>query len=45
MKLEHAVHAPTAGVVTDLRVAPGAQVETGALLAVVTPDQPHSPSI
>jgi biotin carboxyl carrier protein len=25
-------------VVTDLRVAPGSQVETGTLLAVITPD-------
>jgi propionyl-CoA carboxylase alpha chain len=37
MKLEHAVHAPTDGVVTDLRVGPGSQVETGALLAVISP--------
>jgi propionyl-CoA carboxylase alpha chain len=38
MKLEHAVHAPAAGVVTDLRVGPGSQVETGTLLAILTPD-------
>jgi propionyl-CoA carboxylase alpha chain len=38
MKLEHAVHAPTSGVVTDLKVQAGAQVEAGALLAVLTPD-------
>jgi propionyl-CoA carboxylase alpha chain len=38
MKLEHAVHAPSAGVVSDLRVGPGHQVETGTLLAVITPD-------
>jgi propionyl-CoA carboxylase alpha chain len=38
MKLEHAVHAPTSGVVTDLKVEAGAQVEAGALLAVLTPD-------
>jgi propionyl-CoA carboxylase alpha chain len=37
MKLEHPVHAPEAGVVTDLPVQPGAQVDTGALLAVITP--------
>ena len=36
MKLEHPVHAPSDGVVTDLRVAAGAQVETGAILAVLT---------
>jgi propionyl-CoA carboxylase alpha chain len=38
MKLEHAVHAPTSGVVTDLKVKAGAQVEAGALLAVLAPD-------
>ncbi|GIJ52190.1 acetyl/propionyl-CoA carboxylase subuit alpha [Virgisporangium aliadipatigenens] len=39
MKLEHAVHAPADGVITDLRVATGAQVEAGTLLAILTPDQ------
>jgi propionyl-CoA carboxylase alpha chain len=38
MKLEHAVHAPSSGVITDLKVSAGAQVEAGALLAVLTPD-------
>jgi propionyl-CoA carboxylase alpha chain len=38
MKLEHAVHAPAAGVVTDVRVGPGSQVESGTLLAVLDPD-------
>jgi propionyl-CoA carboxylase alpha chain len=38
MKLEHAVHAPASGVVTDLRVGPGSQVESGTLLAVLTAD-------
>jgi propionyl-CoA carboxylase alpha chain len=38
MKLEHAVHAPTSGVITDLKVKTGAQVEAGALLAVLAPD-------
>ncbi|MDG6100743.1 ATP-grasp domain-containing protein [Dactylosporangium aurantiacum] len=37
MKLEHPVHAPTDGVISDLRVAAGSQVESGALLAVLTP--------
>ncbi|MFE0462433.1 biotin carboxylase N-terminal domain-containing protein [Kitasatospora sp. NPDC058965] len=37
MKMEHQVTAPVAGTVTDLRVAPGRQVELGALLAVVEP--------
>ena len=39
MKLEHAVRAPADGVVTELLVGPGDQVEAGALLAVVTPPQ------
>nr|MDT0662613.1 biotin carboxylase N-terminal domain-containing protein [Micromonospora sp. DSM 115978] len=38
MKLEHPVHAPTAGLVTELPVAAGSQVDTGAVLAVVTPE-------
>jgi propionyl-CoA carboxylase alpha chain len=38
MKLEHPVHAPAAGVVAEIPVAAGAQVETGAVLAVITPD-------
>jgi propionyl-CoA carboxylase alpha chain len=37
MKMEHRVAAPTDGVVTELAVAEGAQVEQGAVLAVVTP--------
>jgi propionyl-CoA carboxylase alpha chain len=42
MKMEHPVHAPEPGVVTELRVAPGAQVEAGTILAVVATegDQP-----
>ncbi|MER7168007.1 biotin carboxylase N-terminal domain-containing protein [Micromonospora sp. NPDC000207] len=39
MKLEHQVLAPTAGVVTGLPVETGGLVETGAVLAVVTPDE------
>ncbi len=38
MKMEHAVHAPEAGVLTELFVEPGRQVELGTLLAVVAPD-------
>jgi propionyl-CoA carboxylase alpha chain len=38
MKLEHPVHAPSAGVVTSLPVAPGSQVDTGAVLAVLSPE-------
>jgi propionyl-CoA carboxylase alpha chain len=44
MKLEHAVHAPHDGVVTQLRVAPGAQVEAGAILAVVTTETEGEPT-
>ncbi len=36
MKMEHVVGAPGAGVVAELRVAPGTQVEVGAVLAVIT---------
>ncbi|MDG4791278.1 biotin carboxylase N-terminal domain-containing protein [Micromonospora sp. WMMD1102] len=39
MKLEHPVTAPGSGVVTELPVTAGSQVETGAVLAVVTPEQ------
>ena len=35
MKMEHAVRAPAAGVVTGLPVAAGTQVDTGTVLAVV----------
>ncbi|GIJ78065.1 propionyl-CoA carboxylase alpha chain [Micromonospora phaseoli] len=37
MKLEHPVLAPTGGVVTELPVLAGGQVDTGAVLAVVDP--------
>ncbi|MGW7415104.1 ATP-binding protein [Streptomyces sp. NPDC054863] len=36
MKMEHRVVAPASGTLTALHVAPGRQVEVGALLAVVT---------
>ncbi|MFF0722251.1 biotin carboxylase N-terminal domain-containing protein [Micromonospora sp. NPDC003816] len=42
MKLEHPVLAPTDGVVTELPVAAGGQVDTGAVLAVVTPTEEAS---
>jgi propionyl-CoA carboxylase alpha chain len=35
MKMQHKVTAPVTGTLTDLSVAPGQQVEPGALLAVV----------
>jgi propionyl-CoA carboxylase alpha chain len=38
MKMEHAVHATTAGTVASVEVAEGDQVETGRLLVVVDPD-------
>jgi propionyl-CoA carboxylase alpha chain len=37
MKMEHRVAAPADGVVTELPVTEGAQVEQGAVLAVITP--------
>jgi propionyl-CoA carboxylase alpha chain len=36
MKMEHAITAPAAGVLTELRVAPGEQVNSGDVLAIVT---------
>jgi propionyl-CoA carboxylase alpha chain len=36
MKLEHPVHAPHSGVLTQLYVRPGTQVDVGTILAVVT---------
>ncbi|SEC93577.1 propionyl-CoA carboxylase alpha chain [Streptomyces sp. 2131.1] len=36
MKMEHRILAPASGTLTALHVAPGLQVEVGALLAVVT---------
>ncbi|BCJ59800.1 biotin carboxylase N-terminal domain-containing protein [Micromonospora endophytica] len=39
MKLEHQVRAPADGVVTELPVSPGGQVDTGAVLAVVNPSE------
>jgi acyl-CoA carboxylase subunit alpha len=35
MKMEHKITAPAAGVVSDLRVEPGRQVDVGAVLAIV----------
>jgi propionyl-CoA carboxylase alpha chain len=40
MKMEHAVHAPEAGIITALPVEPGQQVEPGTVLAVITPQDP-----
>jgi propionyl-CoA carboxylase alpha chain len=38
MKMQHPITAPARGTVTQLPVRPGAHVEVGAVLAVVTPD-------
>ena len=38
MKMEHAVKAPTAGVVASIRVEANQQVEADEVLAVITPD-------
>jgi propionyl-CoA carboxylase alpha chain len=35
MKMQHVITAPTDGVVSGLSVVPGAQVESGAVLAVI----------
>lgn len=40
MKMEHKISAPADGTLTALHVAPGRQVEMGALLAVVDDDVP-----
>src|SRR5215472_14519918 len=39
MKMEHAIAAPAAGIVAELPVAPGEQVEVGSVLAVVKPEE------
>jgi propionyl-CoA carboxylase alpha chain len=39
MKLEHSVRSPADGVVEQMLVGPGDQVDTGALLAVVSPHE------
>ena len=39
MKMEHVIAAPTAGVVEELPVARGQQVEVGSVLAVVKPEE------
>ncbi|MEV5918418.1 biotin carboxylase N-terminal domain-containing protein [Streptomyces pseudogriseolus] len=41
MKMQHRITAPAAGILTDLRVAPGQQVQLGALLAMVEADTPQ----
>ncbi|HKT01735.1 MAG TPA: biotin carboxylase N-terminal domain-containing protein [Rugosimonospora sp.] len=38
MKLEHPMHAPASGVVAELPVSAGTQVDPGTVLAVITPE-------
>ena len=35
MKMEHAIYAPARGIVTELPVSVGAQVDSGSVLAVL----------
>jgi propionyl-CoA carboxylase alpha chain len=37
MKMQHRIVAPAAGVLTELNVSPGQQVEVGVVLAIVAP--------
>jgi propionyl-CoA carboxylase alpha chain len=39
MKMEHVIAAPAAGILAELPVAPGQQVEVGSVLAVVKPEE------
>jgi propionyl-CoA carboxylase alpha chain len=39
MKMEHVIAAPAAGIVAELPVAPGMQVEVGNVLAVLKPEE------
>jgi propionyl-CoA carboxylase alpha chain len=41
MKMEHQVTAPAAGLLTELRVAAGAQVQAGDVLAILTDPDPQ----
>ncbi|MFH8368649.1 biotin carboxylase N-terminal domain-containing protein [Streptomyces sp. NPDC018031] len=43
MKMEHRITAPASGTLTALHATPGRQVEVGALLAVVEPDESVPP--
>jgi propionyl-CoA carboxylase alpha chain len=39
MKMEHVISAPAAGIITELPVAAGQQVEVGSVVAVVKPEE------
>ncbi|MDT4974105.1 MAG: propionyl-CoA carboxylase alpha chain [Pseudonocardiales bacterium] len=41
MKMQHQINAPTAGVIADLPVRAGQQVDVGAVLVVITRDAPE----
>ncbi len=41
MKMQHQISAPVAGVISELPVRVGQQIEVGAVLAVVTDDEPE----
>jgi propionyl-CoA carboxylase alpha chain len=43
MKMEHVISAPAAGIVAELPVAAGQQVQVGSMLAVVKPEEPQMP--
>ena len=42
MKMQHQISAPADGVVTELHVSPGQQIDVGAVLAVVSEEEPPS---
>ena len=44
MKMQHEIVAPCEGIVTEIRSGVGEQVEVGAVLAVVTAEDPDAPS-
>ena len=45
MKMEHVVRAPRAGIIKTLHVQPGAQVESGAIVAEIGPPPPPPPGL
>jgi len=44
MKMEHTIKAPASGVLTELSVTAGQQVDVGTVLAVVEAAQPEGES-
>jgi propionyl-CoA carboxylase alpha chain len=45
MKMEHEIAAPASGVLAELRVRPGTQVNAGDVLAIVTASEPDTPGV